>query len=45
MGTRITYLVQYLVNQSSELGLERIRMLPLPLGQDDLHEVVDIRYW
>ncbi len=44
-GARITYLVQYLVNQSREPGLERIRTLTLPLGQDHPYEVIDVRYW
>ena len=41
-GARITYLLQYLVNQSREPGLERIRTLTLPLGQDLPCEVVDV---
>jgi hypothetical protein len=44
-GARITYLVQYLENQSREPSLERIRTLTLPLGQDHLYEVIDVRYW
>src|SRR5438067_12396939 len=33
-GARTTYLVQYLLNKSREPGLQRIRTLTLPLGQD-----------
>jgi hypothetical protein len=43
-GARITYLVQDLLNQSREFGLERIRTLTLPLGEDHPYEVVDVRY-
>ena len=44
-GARITYLVQYLLNKSREPGLQRIRTLTLPLGQDLPCEVVDVGYW
>src|SRR5205823_316093 len=39
------YLVQYLLNKSREPGLQRIRTLTLPLGQDLPCEVVDVGYW
>ena len=41
-GAPITYLVQYLLNKSREPGLQRIRTLTLPLGQDLPCEVVDV---
>jgi hypothetical protein len=43
-GARVAHLVQYLADQSRELGLERVRTLTLPLGQDLPYEVVDVRY-
>jgi len=33
-GARVAHLVQYLADQSRELGLERVRTLTLPLSQD-----------
>ena len=41
----MTYLVQHLLNKSREPGLQRIRTLTLPLGQDLPYEVVDVGYW